>query len=97
MPEQKEILYTRWEKTQEIQKQCYECFKKKDVAFGEMLRRRVTGRDGETHAEYKVECPRCEEKSKAYRSPRLAIADWEAKWETDDKPKRRNRRENDTL
>ena len=101
MSEDRQIRYTVWQEENSSQKPCKQCLRKtKKATFGTLFRRRVTGRDGECHTEYKIVCSACGQNSGVYRSHRLAIATWEAAQEPEDGyslPHRNRRKEEATV
>ena len=94
MSEGKQIRCTPWEEIRCDYDMCRKCRMEGKYFSGTMMRRRVTGRDDESHVEYKIVCKSCKQDSSVYRSPRLAAIAWRAKQTPDEDPrlKHRNRK-----
>ncbi len=84
MPDSNQIRYTKWEEENDSQELCRKCLKRGSYSYGMLMRRRVTGRDNESHVEYKVVCRTCHQESGVHRTKLLATASWEALQKPDD-------------
>ena len=73
MFEERTIKYTEWALCDNVLHYCSKC---KD-STGILEKRNVTGRDGDTHKEYRIRCTACEQKSGVHMSKNLTIFDWE--------------------
>lgn len=88
MTEERGIKYTDWTKCEALLRYCREC----NDFHGVLMKRIVTGRDGDTHKEYKIECESCGQKSGVHMSRNLTIYDWEGHQEEPDSLKMFRRR-----
>lgn len=94
MPEQQSIRYSPWTKEKEKYDACMECRKKGNAKFGNLMRRRIFERSGETYTEYKIVCDGCEIQTTPHRSKMIAIKEWEGKNQPGDGLKYRSRTPN---
>lgn len=92
MPEGRQITYTSWEDMTGSLDKCYKCSKHGNNSYGVMVRRRVTGRDGDEHTEYKIVCRTCGRSTKIHRGITLTRMEWTALQEPGDGLKHRNRK-----
>ena len=92
MPEQRSILYTPWTQEPGAFDICINCKMPDKAHSGVMLRRRVTGRDGESHVEYKIECPNCGYETDIHRQKLITAKEWTAKQIPKDNLPYRNRK-----
>ena len=88
MSEERIIKYTEWKICDGVFRYCKNCRNKSAV----LEKRIVTGRDGDSHQEYRMHCPDCEQKSDVHMSKNLTIFDWEGHQEVDDFPMLRRRK-----
>ena len=87
MSEERTIQYTEWKPCDTNYLYCINC--RKDT--GLLMRRMVTGRDGDTVKEYRIECTDCGQKSGVHMSKNLTIFDWEGHQEPKDTLRHRRR------
>ena len=80
MSEERTIKYTEWKPCDGEWRYCRNCRERN----GQLLKRTVTGRDGDSHTEYKIECADCGSKSDVHFSRNLTIFDWEGRQEEPD-------------
>lgn len=84
MSEERRIQYTQWEDQPGSYEACQTCRKNGDISYGIMLRRRVTGRDGDMHTEYKIMCRNCGCSTDAHRFKSITEMEWESKQTPED-------------
>ena len=65
--------------------------KRRTTGVGVLKKRRVYGRDGDTHTEYKVQCNLCNAQTDAHRSKLIALKEWAGKQEPEDGLPRRSK------
>lgn len=75
--EDREIRYTEWEACENFRRNCIKCCDNTAI----MKKRMVTNRDGESHTEYKIECPYCKSRTEVHLSRNLTIFDWDGQQE----------------
>ena len=92
MPEQKETRYTPWTIEPGTFEVCINCKTVDNQIGGVLLRRRVIGRDGETHTEYKVQCPNCQQSTDVHRHKLISIKEWAGKQQPKDTLPHRNKK-----
>lgn len=78
--EERSIKYTEWKQCDNIYRYCAKC--KSNLAVLE--KRLMTGRDGDSHKEYRIQCTCCGQKSDVHMSMNLTIFDWEGHQEEKD-------------
>lgn len=80
MSEERTLQYTEWKLCDGKLHYCKNCMHHSGI----LERRIVTGRDGDSHKEYRIQCPDCGQKSDVHMSKNLTIFDWEGHQEADD-------------
>lgn len=73
MLEERSIKYTEWKLCDNVYRYCSNCRENNGI----LEKRNVTGRDGDTHTEYRMKCTVCDNKSDVHLSRNLTIFDWE--------------------
>jgi hypothetical protein len=93
MSEARSIQYSPWSIDEGSKYElCFPCTQKGKHFRGELLRRYVTGRDGDMHREYKIRCPLCGRSTEAHRSKMVTELEWEAKQQPGDGLKHRDQK-----
>lgn len=91
MNETRSIRYMPWEDQPDICERCRNCMKCRTTGVGVLKKRRVYGRDGDTHTEYKVQCNLCNAQTDTHRSKLIALKEWTGKQEPEDGLTRRSK------
>ena len=84
MSEQRSIRYTQWIEQPGSYEECFQCRKNGRHSYGVMMKRYVTGRDGDSHTEYKIQCRICKRTTDIHRHKLLTEKEWAGRQEPEE-------------